>query len=287
MAAPGLVNYYNLARDAVGFEWTLWLGLAILGLLFTGGWRVNDPQLRAPTAQKDYIGILALSAFLIFFAYLLAQVVFGAIRLPATAADSKPQFSDADLTAISVIAPSVGWVIGVLLLRSGRAVAVVGYTRKQILPGVRGGAMGFAAAMPFVFTAFFIIQGIWTGYTHAPPTEHQLLKAMRDARQNWIDVCVTLAAVVAAPLFEELLFRGCIQGALRRLINSRIIAVFITSTMFALIHDTWTIPPIFVLSLFMGFAYERKQNLWTSTTMHALFNLFNIISSAMSDHRGQ
>ena len=31
-------------------------------------------------------------------------------------------------------------------------------------------------------------------------------------------------------------------------------------------------PPIFLLALCLGYAYERTGNLWTTITMHALFN---------------
>ncbi len=53
---------------------------------------------------------------------------------------------------------------------------------------------------------------------------------------------------------------------------ARWIAIILTSALFAAIHPAWTIPPIFVLSLCVGYAYERTGNLWVPITMHALFN---------------
>jgi membrane protease YdiL (CAAX protease family) len=39
----------------------------------------------------------------------------------------------------------------------------------------------------------------------------------------------------------------------------------------------WTWPLIFVLSCFLGYAYERTGKLWTSITIHAAFNALSTI----------
>jgi membrane protease YdiL (CAAX protease family) len=56
---------------------------------------------------------------------------------------------------------------------------------------------------------------------------------------------------------------------------SRWLSVILTSTLFSLVHPAWSIPPIFVLSLCLGYAYERTGNVWTTVTMHAVFNGVN------------
>jgi membrane protease YdiL (CAAX protease family) len=53
------------------------------------------------------------------------------------------------------------------------------------------------------------------------------------------------------------------------------LAVVVTSILFALIHPLWMAPLIFVLSLGLGYAYERTGNLWTNIFIHALFNTAN------------
>ena len=53
---------------------------------------------------------------------------------------------------------------------------------------------------------------------------------------------------------------------------SRWLSVILTSTLFALVNPAWSIPPIFVLSVCLGYAYERTGNVWTNITMHAVFN---------------
>lgn len=57
-----------------------------------------------------------------------------------------------------------------------------------------------------------------------------------------------------------------------RLALARWMAILIASVVFAAVHPAWTIPPILVLSVCLGFAYERTGNLWVPVTLHALFN---------------
>jgi len=52
----------------------------------------------------------------------------------------------------------------------------------------------------------------------------------------------------------------------------RWLSIVVTSALFASFHPAWSIPPIFFLAICLGYAYERTGNLWTTITMHALFN---------------
>jgi membrane protease YdiL (CAAX protease family) len=59
--------------------------------------------------------------------------------------------------------------------------------------------------------------------------------------------------------------------------SARWIAIIITSFTFALVHGAvWMMPPIFFLSLCLGYLYERTANLWSVVFVHLLFNAVNI-----------
>ena len=49
-------------------------------------------------------------------------------------------------------------------------------------------------------------------------------------------------------------------------------AIAIASLVFAVMHPGWTWPLIFLLSLGLGYAYERTGNLWVPVVMHLSFN---------------
>ncbi|MCH9625072.1 MAG: hypothetical protein S4CHLAM123_02390 [Chlamydiales bacterium] len=97
------------------------------------------------------------------------------------------------------------------------------------------------------------------------------------------------AVVVLVPFMEELLFRGFLQTLLRKYLK-RGWALFLTALIFALVHFSASqgkgnfqlISTLFVLSLFLGFLYEREQSLWASIGLHVTFNGFSVILLILS-----
>jgi membrane protease YdiL (CAAX protease family) len=88
-------------------------------------------------------------------------------------------------------------------------------------------------------------------------------------------------AVFAAPVTEELIFRGCLYGILRKS-SGRIPAIVISSILFALIHGHLpSLPGLLVLAAGLALIYERCGSLWAPITMHAAFNGITIISAIL------
>jgi membrane protease YdiL (CAAX protease family) len=65
------------------------------------------------------------------------------------------------------------------------------------------------------------------------------------------------------------------------------VAILITSVFFAAMHEAWTAPAIFVLSLALGYVYERSGNLWASMTVHMLFNTLSTLQFMLLMHGGR
>jgi membrane protease YdiL (CAAX protease family) len=83
-------------------------------------------------------------------------------------------------------------------------------------------------------------------------------------------------AVVAAPLFEELFFRGFAYPVLKQRIGAAWALVTI-SAVFALIHfHLPSMAPLFALSIGLGIVYEMTGSLLAPIAMHALFNAANV-----------
>ena len=193
---------------------------------------------------------------------------------------------------------------GGLLLMSGMYVAtlilIAAYHRAmrwRMLPTLglsRGwnlsdlGIAGLAAliAIPLTNVAALLTQMMWESLQYKHETVHALLQLMGKAAESpWVPTLAVLNAVLLAPLFEELLFRGHLQTAIGMRLHSRGAAIVITSLLFASIHETWMMPPIFVLSLMLGYVYERTNSLWVSILLHVAFNsvstaIFLLVRSA-------
>jgi len=80
-----------------------------------------------------------------------------------------------------------------------------------------------------------------------------------------------LLAVVAAPVFEEFIFRGLVFGGLRRSFGV-VPAAVASAAVFAIVHPPPSILPVFVLGIFAALAYERSRALLAPMTTHALYN---------------
>ena len=58
---------------------------------------------------------------------------------------------------------------------------------------------------------------------------------------------------------------------------ARWVAIALVSALFASVHGiNWMFAPLYVLSLCLGYAYERTANLWVPITMHAAFNILSL-----------
>ncbi|MFZ4877306.1 CPBP family intramembrane glutamic endopeptidase [Janthinobacterium sp. Mn2066] len=77
--------------------------------------------------------------------------------------------------------------------------------------------------------------------------------------------------LLAAPLCEEFIFRGLIQGGLRRSLPAWQ-AITISAAIFAIVHPPASMLPVFVLGLCTGYAYQRSGSLLAPMLTHAGYN---------------
>jgi len=80
-----------------------------------------------------------------------------------------------------------------------------------------------------------------------------------------------LLAVVAAPVFEEFIFRGLIFSGLRRSFALEP-AVLASAAIFAILHPPVAVVPVFVLGVTTAFVYEKSGTLAAPMLAHALYN---------------
>jgi membrane protease YdiL (CAAX protease family) len=113
------------------------------------------------------------------------------------------------------------------------------------------------------------------------PIGHEALKTLRDEFSVELLIGLIISAVIFAPLFEEIVFRGVFQTSLLRLFKGRRwLALLIASAVFSVIHASvvpWQgLVSLFVLGLVFGYLYERTGSLLTPMLAHAVFNSANI-----------
>jgi membrane protease YdiL (CAAX protease family) len=87
-------------------------------------------------------------------------------------------------------------------------------------------------------------------------------------------VLSVLFTCVAAPVLEEMLFRGVILRAFLRQ-NSRRFSILWSATLFGIAHfNVYQLVTAFVAGLLTGWLYERSRSLWPGILLHAAYNGF-------------
>lgn len=96
------------------------------------------------------------------------------------------------------------------------------------------------------------------------------------AAQNGVFSFITI--VIAAPVLEELIFRGIIlDGFLRK--YSPLKSIVISSILFGIVHlNPWQFISALILGIFSGWIYYKTRKLSLSILIHSVNNLIGFIS---------
>jgi membrane protease YdiL (CAAX protease family) len=109
---------------------------------------------------------------------------------------------------------------------------------------------------------------------------HEELELISTYSELSVKVLIIVTAVTIVPVFEEMLFRGLFQTMLRSILAKPWLSIIISSILFATAHaNTEHWPALFVLSLCMGYAYEKSGSLLRPIFIHCLFNTISIIGT--------
>lgn len=96
-------------------------------------------------------------------------------------------------------------------------------------------------------------------------------EAARSAGATPLGAWMLPLGVLAAPLFEEYIFRGLIFGGLRRSLRW-LPAAAASAAVFAIVHPPLSMLPVFALGMVAAWAYERSHLLLAPMLVHAVYN---------------
>ncbi len=288
IAASGGIDHPALALDqhpapAVppGLQVTAWAAAAlapvVIALVIWRRWyRLRAVPLRPLPFTPLMGGALFIAMILLgIVGSHFAQVAW-AIDFPA---EGEP-FPLADQAKLSLGAYG-GQAVAVALFAWARHRAE-GLERLKLGTAVLIGAGGLLLVYPMFQAAAIgaeaVARYLW-GET-APPLAHDTLASLVASKRDiWFVITLALV-IVAAPIVEEVMYRGLLQETLRLLGLSRWLAILTTSALFAGMHLTivepYALVPLFVLSVGLGWAYEKSGRLTAPVTMHLLFNVANL-----------
>jgi membrane protease YdiL (CAAX protease family) len=90
-----------------------------------------------------------------------------------------------------------------------------------------------------------------------------------------LDLKGYLTVGIAAPILEELIFRGLIlKGLLQRYQAKK--AIIWSAVIFGVIHlNPWQFVPAFIIGLFIGWIYWKTKSVWPGVFIHFINNSFS------------
>ncbi|MGA7937996.1 MAG: type II CAAX endopeptidase family protein [Kovacikia sp.] len=136
------------------------------------------------------------------------------------------------------------------------------------------GLGGYLAALPLVILVSLINQAVWQGQGGSNP----ILPIALEGKDNGALAIFFLTASVAAPLFEETLFRGFLLPSLTRYLPIWG-AITLSALIFAIAHLSLSeVLPLTILGIVLGFVYARSRNLLASMLLHSLWNSGTLVS---------
>lgn len=136
------------------------------------------------------------------------------------------------------------------------------------------GLGGYLVALPLVVIVSLINQQFWQGQGGSNPL---LILALQSEDKVALALFFFTAAV-AAPVFEEIIFRGFLLASLTRYLPVWG-AILASSLVFALAHLSLSeVLPLTILGMVLGFVYTRSRNLLASILLHSLWNSGTLLS---------
>ena len=149
-----------------------------------------------------------------------------------------------------------------------------GLSLKGIFKDIVSAAAMFVAVWPLVLAAIYLI--IIIGRLIEGPDfqmqQNEGLAVILENKQWSLRLLMIFFATILTPIFEELIFRGLLQTYLRDLDYSPWQSIFIASIIFSILHPLMHLPALLILSVCMGYAYERSGSLLRSIFIHCFFN---------------
>ncbi|MFG0333242.1 MAG: CPBP family intramembrane glutamic endopeptidase [Maioricimonas sp. JB049] len=140
---------------------------------------------------------------------------------------------------------------------------------------VGDGVTAFFASLAPVFVVLLA-----TLRWRTPDAQHSLLRLLSEepSVQAWL--AVSLAAIVLAPLAEEIIFRVILQSWLTRLFGP-LIAIPLVAFLFAAVHGFPDSIALIPLALILGYVFHRRQSYVAVVVAHALFNGANLLMQSL------
>lgn len=258
----------------MAFFFFLWLAASLLFLLQAskrGYFQISPFQVKLPPA-------LLFFSFFFYFAFGLFSSLF--VRY------LKLKSEDANFASFLFFGLALVLLFFFYLKKEARK-KIIGWNNNSFFSQLAKGIFAWVLLFPFIFLCSKLIDSFLTYFFHIKHFPDQLaVEYFKNALQNPLSLAYALfSTLILAPVLEEYLFRALLLNFLKNQF-SFVKALIFSSVIFALFHfapgqkaaNVTILSCLFVLSLALGFLYEKYQSLIASIALHATFNAVSILN---------
>ncbi len=256
----------------------LFLVLAVAAWLAIGvarrAWWIMpaDPSPRAPWSGASFV-----------VAWLLPFVAGGILVSAASRHDLLPfwigvaggrEADAADLARIVADAAARGLCIAMVVwpIRRTGFLPALGWRAPGAFRQVGGAVVQLAAFVPPFALVYGASLAIHRALGVSPDVQAVVTRVLEAGIDTPLFMALAVSAVLVAPLWEEILYRGLLYSGLRRTRDVRT-SVVISAAVFALAHlNAFVLLPLFAFGVLLALVRERTGSLLAPVVIHMLFN---------------
>ncbi len=251
-----------------------------MGLLITASIRSMGLQASANSradfgkVQTHSFGGVDLAAVLLLVAFYYRLVLFGAQQQEELTMSIELIVAGLvmNLFLVMIVLVTVQWV-------GGRdPIEVFGLKRITFSKCLMWVVLGLLLLVPAMLYSSEWVRSEWLEPIFGEMKEQEVVDSMKNAEGLGLKVGLIVSACIAAPVVEELVFRGYIYGVLKKFTNP-LFAMVVAGALFAVVHmNLPALLPLWILAVLLTLSYELSGSLWVPIGIHAGFNTFSVVA---------
>jgi len=163
------------------------------------------------------------------------------------------------------------YVFYIIRIGYGLPVASLGFTVHNWKRDVKIGLKHYLIVLPIIILAGFVVDFVLRIFGIEPEQQDIISKILNEDSLGVLTF-MFFFGMLAAPVVEELLFRGFLQSAVKTTFG-KLKAILISGFLFALVHlNAHVFLQIFILGLLLAYLFEKTGALIAPITVHVCHN---------------
>ena len=163
------------------------------------------------------------------------------------------------------------YVFYIIRIGYGLPVASLGFTVHNWKRDVKIGLKHYLIVLPIIILAGFVVDFVLRIFGIEPEQQDIISKILNEDSLGVLTF-MFFFGMLAAPVVEELLFRGFLQSAVKTTFG-KLKAILISGFLFALVHlNAHVFLQIFILGLLLAYIFEKTGSLIAPITVHICHN---------------